>query len=329
MGNNCNVNCNKNTIITYHTLTTISESYDFIQQFTLLKGNYLIAGKKICKFINFNYRRLCCKQKYNKMILKLETIFVVESNNFPKKKKYFIELFNKKINFFFENKIDILEGIFNNENILGNLHNFEGLKKMIKSYYANDICYNKINFYNDFFEYVKKKKNLKVFIHNKIEDNINETNRLKSSIKKLMRIQKIFKSDKEKDNVFDSQIEFIEKDIDNLFKLCFLTPIEKLPNKIDDIESENKSYLLMLLSDELKLNTDFFIYGQLRVFVKFFYYLFVLKKFGFLSSTNNLYNKIEKEDFNKVINNKKYYINISDIEAFKLINKYKIFNSDI
>ena len=55
MGNNCNVHCNKNTIITYHTLTTISESYDFIQQFTLLKGNYLIAGKKICKFINFNF----------------------------------------------------------------------------------------------------------------------------------------------------------------------------------------------------------------------------------------------------------------------------------
>ena len=329
MGIHCNLNCEKNTQITYHTITTISNSLDYNLQYTLLKDHYLIAGKQICKFINFNYRRICCKKKYQKMILKLESIFEVESTNFPKKKEYFIELFNKKINFFFENKLDILEEIFPNENILGNLHNFEGLKKMIKNYYANDICYNKINFYNDFFEYVKKKKNLKVFIHNKIEDNINETNRLKSSVKKLMRIQKIFKSDKEKDNVFDSQIEFIEKDIDNLFKLCFLTPIEKLPNKIDDIESENKSYLLMLLSDELKLNTDFFIYGQLRVFVKFFYYLFVLKKFGFLSSTNNLYNKIEKEDFNKVINNKKYYINISDIEAFKLMNKSKIFHSAI
>ncbi len=89
MGNNCNVNCNKNTIITYQTLTTISESYDFIQQYTLLKDNYLIAGQKICKFINFNYRRLICKQKYRKMILKLESIFDVESINFPKKKRIF------------------------------------------------------------------------------------------------------------------------------------------------------------------------------------------------------------------------------------------------
>ncbi len=329
MGIHCNLNCEKNNQITYHTITTISNSLDYNLQYTLLKGHYLVAGKQICKFINFNYRRICSKQKYNKMILKLETIFVVESNNFPKKKEYFIELFNKKINFFFENKIDILEGIFNNENILGNLHNFEGLKKMIKSYYANDICYNKINFYHDFFEYVKKKKNLRVFIHNKKIENHHETNKLKSSVNKLIRIQKIFKSDKEKDNLFDSQIEFIEKDIDNLFKLCFLTPIEELPKKIDEIESQNASYLLMLLSDELKLNTEFFIFGKLRIFVKFFYYLYLLKKYGFLSSTNNIYNKIEKDDFNKILNNKKFYINISDIEAFKAMNKTKIFHSAI
>jgi hypothetical protein len=144
-----------------------------------------------------------------------------------------------------------------------------------------------------------------------------------------LRIQKIFKSDKEKDNLFDSQIEFIEKDIDNLFKLCFLTPIEELPKKIDEIESQNASYLLMLLSDELKLNTEFFIFGKLRIFVKFFYYLYLLKKYGFLSSTNNIYNKIEKDDFNKILNNKKFYINISDIEAFKAMNKTKIFHSAI
>ena len=330
MGIHCNVICGKNYQITYHTITTISNSLDYNLQYTLLNGHYLIAGKKICNFINFNYRRICSKQKYHKMILKLESIFNVESNNFPKKKEYFIELFNKKINFFFENKIDILERIFHNENILENLHNFEGLKKMIKNYYANDICYNKINFYHNFFEYVKKKKNLKIFIHNKIIDYHHEINhKIKNSVKKLIRIQKIFKSDKEKDNVFDSQIQFIENDIDNLFKLCFLTPEEKLPNKIDDMESENISYLLLLLSDELKLNIEFFIHGKLRVFVKLFYYLYLLKKNGFLSNTNNIYHKIEKEDFNKVINNKKYYINISDIESFKLMNKSKIFHSAV
>ena len=219
MGNNCNVNCNKNTIITYHTLTTISESYDFIQQYTLLKGNYLIAGKKICKFINFNYRRLCCKQKYRKMILKLESIFDVESINFPKKKEYFIELFNKKINFFFENKIEILENIFEEEKILSKIHDFEALKNMIKNYYANEICYNRINFYQNFFDYIQKKKKTKSFFNNIYEEE--KEGKLKSSVKKLMRIQKIFKSDKGKDDLFNSQITFIEKDLDNLFQLVY------------------------------------------------------------------------------------------------------------
>ena len=69
MGIHCNLNCEKNNQITYHTITTISNSLDYNLQYTLLKGHYLVAGKQICKFINFNYRRICSKQKYNKMIL--------------------------------------------------------------------------------------------------------------------------------------------------------------------------------------------------------------------------------------------------------------------
>ncbi len=320
MGNNCNVNCNKNTIITYQTLTTISESYDFIQQYTLLKDNYLIAGQKICKFINFNYRRLICKQKYRKMILKLESIFDVESINFPKKKEYFIELFNKKINFFFENKIEILENIFEEEKILSKIHDFEALKNMIKNYYANEICYNRINFYQNFFDYIQKKKKTKSFFNNIYEEE--KEGKLKSSVKKLMRIQKIFKSDKGKDDLFNSQITFIEKDLDNLFQLCLSTDVNNLTKKIDEIE--NKSYLLMLFSDELKLNNEFFIYEKLRIFLKFFYYLYLLKKNNFISSTNK-FNKISKEEFNSTLTNKNFYININDIESFKLLKKIKLF----
>jgi hypothetical protein len=59
-----------------------------------------------------------------------------------------------------------------------------------------------------------------------------------------------------------------------------------------------------------------------------------MKKYNFISSTNNDYYKINKEDYDEIINNEKYYINISDIEKFKSINKkkkilYHLFGSNI
>ena len=57
---------------------------------------------------------------------------------------------------------------------------------------------------------------------------------------------------KSNDYLFDSQIGVIEKDIENLYELCLSIPPNELPKNIDDIPSPNKSYLLMLFTDELK-----------------------------------------------------------------------------
>ena len=325
MGANC-VNCKKFEKSAPEILTTANETNEN-SEFTLLKGHYLINGQKICNFVNYNYRRLYSKLKYNKMINKLQNIFCVESIYFPKKKNYYETLLNNKLKNFFDNKEDILEKIYEEEKIFLELHDFEGLKNMIKEYYANDICSNNINFYNDFSEYVKDKKNLKQLIEKKRSaqnQNVNPI-KLKQSIKKLITIQKLIYK-KNTDSLLDSQINFIKKDIENLYNLCLNVSEEELPEKIDDITNSNKSYLLMLLNDELKSNSQIFLYGKLRIFIKSLYYIYLLKKYNFLSSTYNNYYKIGKDEFDSIINNKKYYLKVNDIEKFKKIRKKKISN---
>ncbi len=259
MGANC-VSCKKFEKSAPEILTTVNETNEN-SEFTLLKGHYLINGQKICNFVNYNYRRLYSNLKYNKMINKLQNIFCVESIYFPKKKNYYETLLNNKLKNFFDNKEDILEKIYEEEKIFLELHDFEGLKNMIKEYYANDICSNNINFY-----------------------------------------------------------------IENLYNLCLNLSEEELPEKIDDITNSNKSYLLMLLLDELKSNSQIFLYGKLRIFIKSLYYIYLLKKYNFLSSTYNNYYKIAKDEFDSIINNKKYYLKVNDIEKFKKIRKKKISN---
>ena len=64
-------------------------------------------------------------------------------------------------------KKKLLNNIFDKEEYFLDLNDFDNLKNMIKQYYANDIYNNKINFYNEFIEYVKKKKRFENIIRRK------------------------------------------------------------------------------------------------------------------------------------------------------------------
>jgi len=338
MGNKCNLDCNckKNETSKQEVLNTIYETEENNKnQYTLLNGIYIKSGIIICNFINNNYRRIYAKMNYNKMLSKIEKLFILEKNYIPRTKDYYIDTLNKKIDEFFTNKRNILENFFKEEEYFLNLHDFDSLINMIKQNYANDIYNNKINFYNEFAEYVKNKKHLKIILDSSKNENQNKANfKLKNSIRKVIKIRKLISMNNLKGSLLDSQINFIQNDIQNMFKLCLSTPYDEIPKRLDDIEIQNKSFLLMLLADELKLNTKIFISGKLRIFIKLFYYIYIMKKYNFISSTNNDYYKINKEDYDEIINNEKYYINISDIEKFKSINKkkkilYHLFGSNI
>ena len=209
--------------------------------------------------------------QYNKMLFNIENLFIPENNQIPRIKEDYEQILNQKIENFFENKNDILKDIFDKTEFFMEINEFDNLKNMIKQYYANDIYNNKINFYNEFYEYVKEKNNLQIFIEEK-RNKENEINvKFKTSIKKLMKIQKLISIKGKVGTLSDTQIYFIQNDIENLFKICLSTSNEDLPKKLDDNNLSKKSYLLLLLSDEFKLNTKIFISGKLRIFIKLFY----------------------------------------------------------
>ena len=161
MGNQCKF-CKQIETIKEEPKTTIYETEEFKNiPYTLLNGNIFIEGKKICKFINYQYRRIYYKMKYNKQLCKLKDHFTNEINNIPKNKEYYVNILNKKIKEFFENKRKLLNNIFEEEEYFSDLNDFDNLKNMIKQNYANDIYNNKMNFYNEFTENIIKNKNIK------------------------------------------------------------------------------------------------------------------------------------------------------------------------
>ena len=133
------------------------------------------------------------KLKYEKTIHKLQNIFCVESIYFPKKKNYYENELNNKLKKFFSNKENILNKIFDNKPIFYGLHDFNYLKTMVKNNYANEICMDNLNFYNDFSEYVKDKKNLQIILQKRKTNKINYKNNKNISIavKKIVNISKI------------------------------------------------------------------------------------------------------------------------------------------
>ena len=325
--NNCQLNCKKTETIKQEENYTINETEENKKNtlYTILKGKYFKSGKIICDFINFQYRRIYCKMQYNKMLFNIENLFIPENNQIPRIKEDYEQILNQKIENFFENKNDILKDVFDKTEFFMDINEFDNLKNMIKQYYANDIYNNKINFYNEFYEYVKEKNNLQNFIEEK-RNKENEINvKFKTSIKKLMKIQKLISIKGKVGTLSDTQINFIQNDIENLFKICLSTSNEDLPKKLDDNNLSKKSYLLLLLSDEFKLNTKIFISGKLRIFIKLFYYIYIMKKYNFISSTNNHFYKIVKDEYHDFLYNEKYHFDVSNKVLYKnLPNKKKL-----
>ena len=319
MGNQCKF-CKQIETIKEEPKTTIYETEEFKNiPYTLLNGNIFIEGKKICKFINYQCRRIYYKIQYKQQLYKLKQFFIPEKNNVSKNKQYYINILNQKIKEFFENKKRLLDNIFDKDEYFLDFNDFDNLKKMIKQYYANDIYNNKINFYNEFIEYIKKKKTLKTILEEKtLNENDNENEKKKeknkinnnSSKKNIMEIKE--KKDMKIQNLTDHQINIIQNDIENIFNICLSTPNDKLPKKINEIDNTNQSFFLMLFLDESKLNTKTYISGKLRIFIKLFYYIYIMKKYNFISSTEGIYYKKIKDNYNEVLYNENNYINNED-----------------
>ena len=356
MGENCCKQTNETNSEFLTTITNVESqrNYKKEKEYTKLKGKYLFNAKIICKFINYNILKQFAKYKFDIFKRKLDKHFCFKSNeNIQFNEEYFIKTTNELINKFFLNKENIKFDVFKDDNLIENLHNFEYLKLIIKKNYIEEICNNKINFYSNFIKYVNEKKSFSKFLN---FSNIGKFNKLKDNIKKIIYIKKMLKlksedekqnfnfeeekeekilksksnfikenSEEEKTINIKANREFIEKDIDNLFKII-LNKENTIEKKLKDFEFDETSFLLLLLSEELNYNTQIFITGKLRKFIKVFYNIYLLKHYNFISNTGEeIYFKVNKTKLNKYLNDPKFFFDINNKETFKELDKKELF----
>ena len=358
MGENCCKQINETNSEFLTTITNIETQRNSQREkeYTTLKGKYLFNGKIICKFINYNILKQFAKFKYDALKKKLDKHFCFISNEkIQFNEEYFIKTMNEMINKFFLNKEIIKFDAFKDDNLMENLHNFEYLKLIIKKNYIEEICNNKINFYSNFIKYVNDKKSFSNFLnlsgkYSKLKDNIKKIIYIKKMLKiksedekmnnndfdfkneeneenKISKSKSTFikeKSEEETKNIKANR-EFIEKDIDNLFKMI-LNKENVIEKKLKDFEFDETSFLLLLLSEELNYNTQIFITGKLRKFIKVFYNIYLLKHYNFMSNTGeDVYFKVNKTKINKYLKDPKYFFDIDNKETYKEMDKKELF----
>ena len=240
---------------------------------------------------------------------------------------------NKNFNntIYFQNAIKSKK-IINFPEILNNLNQFNNIREFIKKHYAQITMFSQLNFYTKFIDFIKNLNQNNNLINNNVSNNT--LNRIKKSnfkqsksknnnvLKKLINQITFDMNNKNKffnlkfnEVVFDNDRKLFENDIDNLYKICLDTPYNKIPLKFKDLNKYNISYLLILLNNDFLLGQDGFLKGEIRFFVKKMYYIYIMKKYNFISKTEDFYcenseNKqifLTKLSFENIQNNNSKY----------------------
>ena len=306
--------------------------------YTPLKGNYLYYGEIILHFINYYKKRKGKLNFINNIQNNLSKNFFKKKYNSKSSSKkneihfksYYSEKLDKLI-FTFMNIVnglsqsspDLLnniegrqtEKVLEHPNILNNLNDFMSIRHFVTSHYVQITMLSQLNFYTKLIEFIK---NLEVTpgTNNKdMKNNLNKFSNFKSSsraVKKFINQITYELNHKNKffgmnfdDFITDNDRKLFETDINNLLKICIDTPSNEIPKKLRDYNVFNTSYLLVLYTDEFLLGQDVFLKGELRNFIKKFYFLYIMKKYNFISKTDDYYS-IDIELIRKELNNLQY-----------------------
>jgi hypothetical protein len=283
--------------------------------------------KLLKRFIVKNISRIYKKEKFNGQKERAQNFFFEkEELNFKYNKVFFEKKINLKCKEFFEQKENIIKDLFP-YNLIGSLHSFQKLRDKISQYHNNNILNNQKDYLNDLVSYLtennlikKKIKNPSIikqlFARMALQDTINnekEKNNFGNNIVNLLKKnskennEEIKKNDNNinKDNEDDfgnsilkkeSKVKFkcswdqinienlIKQEIDDFFDVCFDT------KKRNFFECEkNSAFLKIIVTQEKKRNPQINFTWELRKLIKLLYYIFLLKKYNYLSDTNCFY----------------------------------------
>ena len=125
----------------------------------------------------------------------------------------------------------------------------------------------------------------------KEKENINnDNNYIKNTITYNQRVEFGNNNNKVKFNVYGDSMDvenLIKREIDNFFDVCFGS------TKKNFLECQKKSiFLNLIISEENKRNPQINFTFELRRLIKLLYYIYLLKKYNYISDTNNIFYQI-------------------------------------
>jgi len=125
----------------------------------------------------------------------------------------------------------------------------------------------------------------------KIEENINNNiDYIRNTITYNQKVEFGNNKNKVKFNIYGDSMDvenLIKKEIDNFFDVCFGS------TKKNFLECQKKSvFLNLIISEENKKNPQINFTFELRRLIKLLYYIYLLKKYNYISDTNNIFYKI-------------------------------------
>lgn len=255
-----------------------------------LSGKYLVKGKIITNFIKYSLQR----KFYNfKKSIKNEKLKVLYRKTTSKVRT--IEYYSNKLHDYICNAIRGKEDFFISYSEFEQyISSFHSLRKIIRKFYANEICSKEMNFYNSFIQCFKGE------IHKEDANTIDNT---------------IDEKDKETNN-YQFNKSIIENDIENMFSICFDIKDENIPKNLKELPPKHKSFLLLMLTNEFDIpKHKIFMNKTISKFIKKFYFIYLMKKYSFLSRTeDNEYLNFSVKEINQILKEDKYDFDTIDEE---------------
>ena len=269
-----------------------------IKAVTPLRGKELVQGMVISNFVEncelkklFSFKR---KEKQERLAMQMKKV-----KGKVKNKEYFENKLKDYIHIAIRGKEHLFISCDELETYIHS--SFKDLRKRIKHYYANEICTKYLNFYNTFLSCFKD------VLQTEESTNRNEDN--------------FGAFDGEgKENDKELNMSIIENDIENMYHICFDMDSRVIPMKLNDMDMKKKSCLLLMMSNEFDNNTNkLFLNKKISQFVRKFYYIYILKKYSYISKTSD-FNLFSKKDIYAILTDEVYDFYCKDSS---ILNKYK------
>ena len=255
---------------------------------------------------NFLYNKMYYQKKLNSKLTDffkkkeniIEDLFpgnlIGSLHSFPKLRDKISTYYNNNIIINQKEYLNDLIIYLNEHNLIKKLTNTNMVKNLLDRIRLNEVVNDENNENNNINRNTFGKHNIpNLLLKNNLKDkevNNNNNNDIKNTITYNQRVEFSNNSNKVKFNIYGDSMDvenIIKREIDNFFDVCFGS------TKKNFLECQKKSiFLNLIISEENKKNPQINFTLELKRLIKLLYYIYLLKKYNYISDTNNIFYKI-------------------------------------